>query len=247
MLSRRVLLGSRTVFPIPDFALGVLVSAILMTLAVISASPSNFDNFALWMLPLAGVAIAVAGGVPWNSQRLAIATLLVLALTGYLIAMQFFAIRTQIGEMRSEQRAWVSITSIKIVGAARNINGISLTFQYSVDNSGRNPAANVFLTAKLYMATVATGTTLGNIGVEGQLCRSPFVHDYSSFSLFPGQQKQGLNTTWTLPQADIDRFEKSVGKRVGSIPIFCSGLLGLQGRSYSNLAWNTRGLFDRKV
>ena len=205
-----------------------------MTFAAFSAFP-DFGNPLLWMPAIAGVLImaAVGAGIGSNSERKDIALVLGTALTGLLIAMQLVemrrvynpiadqaqTLRTQIEEMRLEQRAWVSITSITIVGASRDTNGINLTFQYSVENSGHNPATNAFLNTKLYIGTVATGTTAGNVAVENQLCRSPFVQGYSGFAVFPGQKKNSNSVTWTLPQAEIDRAEKNFGERIDSIPI----------------------------
>lgn len=220
-------------FRIPDFALGALITAILTTFALLSAFPNDFDNLSFWMPLLAGVVIAAGGaGIGSDSQRLNFALVLVSALTGLLIGMQFAemrrvygpiadqakTLRTQVEEMKLEQRAWVSITSIKISGARRNVNGLSLDFQYSVENSGRNPASNVFLNAKLYVF-VATGSSLGDFAEENRLCKPPIVNDFLGFAVFPRQKSPDITETWTLDQADIDRSEASLGKKIGSVPI----------------------------
>jgi hypothetical protein len=224
------------VFRIPDFALGALITAILMTLAVLSAFPNDFDNLNLWMPVFAVVLIAVAAvgaRIGSNSERLNTALVLVSALTGLFIAMQFAemrrvygpiedqakALRTQIEEMRLEQRAWVSITSIEVSSGRRDVNGLSLDFQYYVENSGRNPASNVNLNAKLYIF-IATGSALGDFAEENRLCKpSGVANEILGFAVFPGQKKPGNPQRWTLAQADIDRFEARFGEKIGALPV----------------------------
>lgn len=139
-------------FRIPDFALGGLIAAVLATLAVLSAFPNNFGDPVVW-IPLLGfvLAVAISAWIIGNPQRKDFATLLVLGLTGLIIAMQFAAQRAQVDEMRSEQRAWVSISTIKVYNATRDSNGLTLYIRYSVENSGKNPASNVHLNPKLYI------------------------------------------------------------------------------------------------
>jgi predicted membrane-bound spermidine synthase len=139
-------------FRIPDFALGALITAIIATFAIFSAFP-DFGNLIFWMPLIGGVLIAAAAafaGIGSNSERLNVALVLASAVTGLLIAMQLVemrkvykpiadqaqTLRTQIEEMKLEQRAWVSITSIVISRATKDINGLSLTFVYSVENYG---------------------------------------------------------------------------------------------------------------
>lgn len=121
-------------FRIPDFALGGLIAVILATFAVLSALPNNLDNPVVWM-PLFGFVLIAAAGAwivrdpaanqragddhEWpvgggSPQRKDLAMLVVSGVTGLVIAMQFVAQRAQVDEMRSEQRAWVSVSSIKV-------------------------------------------------------------------------------------------------------------------------------------
>jgi hypothetical protein len=235
-------MSTPTMFRIPDFALGALITAIITTFAIFAAF-SDFGNLVCWM-PLTGgvliAAVAVFAGIGSNSERLNVALVLASAVTGLLIAMQLFemrrmykpiadqaqTLRTQIEEMKLEQRAWVSITSISISDARKDINGLSPTFRYSVENSGRNPASNVNFNAKLYLMP-GTGTTVGNFAVENHLCQPPGVANNSlGFAVFPGQKTPDYQIGFTFSQADIDNYEAKLGKKIGSFPIAVLACLG---------------------
>jgi hypothetical protein len=228
---------------IPDFALGALITAILMIFAVLSAFPNDFENLNIWMPVFASVLIAVAAigaGIGSNSERLNVALVLTSAVTGLLIAMQLVemrrvygpiaqqatTLRMQVEEMRLEQRAWVSVTSVSIPAGRKDVNGLSLTFQYSVENSGRNPASNVNFNAKLYLMP-GTGTTTGNFAEENYLCKPPGVANESlGFALFPGQKTSDNRVTFTFTQSDIERYEAKLGEKIGSFPIAVLACLG---------------------
>ena len=226
-------------FRLPDFALGALVAGVLATAALLFAFPNNPDNWILWAPLLAGVVIASAGaGILWDQNRFNVAMVLVSALTGMLIAMQIAemrkvygpiasqadALQTQIKEMRLEQRAWVSLTSAKISEASRDVNGIRLGFQYSVENSGRNPASNVSLNVELYIL-IAFGKISDTISQETKLCQPPIANDNLGVSLFPRQTLPDLNFVTYLRQTDIANFEAQHGRTIASLPIVVLGCL----------------------
>jgi hypothetical protein len=209
-------------FRIPDFALGGLIAVILITFAVLSAFPSQFDSLVIW-IPLLGFVLIAAAGV-WigSPQRKEFAVLLVSGVTGLVIAMQFVAQRAQIEEMRTEQRARVSINSIEVSSARKDINGLTLYLKYSVENSGKNPASNVHLNQKLYV-WLTTGNVSTDHAEEMLLCEQS--SKLSGFAVFPGQKRLQNITGWTLTQEDIDNWESYSHRKIEAVPITILGCL----------------------
>jgi hypothetical protein len=118
--------------------------------------------------------------------------------------MQFIAQRAQIEEMRAEQRAWVSINSIEITSARKDINGLTLFFKYQIENTGKNPASNVHLNQKLYVG-LATGNVSTDRAEEMLLCEQS--SKISGLTVFPGQKRDGNITGSILTKEDISAWE----------------------------------------
>ena len=103
----------------------------------------------------------------------------------------------QLGEMRTEQRAWVSLENVEAIEPLTyDANGVRLGLKFNAKNSGKNLATNVFIGTEAKVTTVLTPRW------ERHVC----LGRPSVGIALAGGDDQFINEIVTIPRTDLDQL-----------------------------------------
>jgi hypothetical protein len=106
---------------------------------------------------------------------------------------QIFALKAQLEESQIEQRPWVYAENISLGDRIEHdVNGIRMTLNFTLSNTGRNPASNVFINADVF-PSLPSNNVIGMTSVIKDICHRQF--GAIGTAVFPGEKiNQGIVT-----------------------------------------------------
>lgn len=112
----------------------------------------------------------------------------------------------------ADQRPWVSPDIALTSGLKQDANGISLTLQFILKNTGKSPALNVWVSYEIYPSFGEGVDIIGQQKTLSERERQRPIRDGGwGLTLFPGD-KIPLSITTTLGNADIQRWDTFMSK-----------------------------------
>lgn len=107
----------------------------------------------------------------------------------------------------ADQRPWVSPDIALASGLVQDANGISLTLQFVLKNTGKSPALNVWVSYEIFPSFGEGIDIIGRQKVISEMERKRPIRDGGwGLTLFPGD-KIPLSITTTLNNVDIQRWD----------------------------------------
>jgi len=105
--------------------------------------------------------------------------------TVVILGMQTWLLKGQIKVMQIEQRPWISANTVTVEPLSYDVNGLRVTLDFLLANSGHNPAEKVFINVKAFGSPFPNNTSVRQLP-KAELAVCNQSHEIIGAPMFPG-------------------------------------------------------------